>query len=211
MNILIAHNTADLYGASRSMLRMVCGLIKEPHAVTIVLPEDGPLVGELRRSGATVVIHPSLFLITRGMLREPWRIALAPWSVVFLMWLILRRRIALVHTNTALILSPAIAAMLARTPHVWHIREFFSEFPAIWPLHQRLMYFLSRRIIAVSQAVAGQFAAGLRDRVAVIHDGFPPEEFDGVTPDRVAAFRRAWAIDDDAPLIGVVGRIKWKR
>jgi glycosyltransferase involved in cell wall biosynthesis len=125
--------------------------------------------------------------------------------------LIRSRGVDLVHTNTAVILSSPIAARLCGRPHVWHIREFFTEFPALWRLHRRVMRRLSDTIVAVSEAVARQFEeAGTPGQVRVIHDGFPRQEFEGVTEARVSAFRAAFGLNGDLTA-GVVGRIKLRR
>jgi hypothetical protein len=214
MTVLFAHNTADLYGASRSLLRLSARLRADGHAVLAVVPGNGPLCAELERAGVEVVVLPSLASVTRdgfgwaGLLGLLWRL---PLSVARIMGLIRRRGVDLVHTNTALILSSPIAARLCGRPHVWHIREFFAEFPGLWKIHRRIMCHLSDVVIAVSAAVGGQF--GEPDgsgRVRVIHNGFPRQEFEGVGQDRVNRFRTAFGLNG-GPAAGVVGRIKLRR
>ncbi len=142
MTILFAHNTSDLYGASRSLARLTSRLRADGHTVLVVLPCPGPLGDELQRAGVEVVVLSSLAVVDRagcgvaGLLKLLWRL---PLSVAWLTGLIRRRRVDLVHTNTALILSSPIAARLCGRPHVWHIREFFTEFPGLWQIHRRIM------------------------------------------------------------------------
>jgi glycosyltransferase involved in cell wall biosynthesis len=124
--------------------------------------------------------------------------------------LIRKSRVDLVHTNTALILSPAIAARMARVPHIWHIREFFDEFRVFWRVHQRVMSAFADVIVAVSDAVAAQFEPKPGKKVHAIHDGFPKEEFDRVPDTRVEAFRARHGLNG-WPVVVVVGRIKLKR
>jgi glycosyltransferase involved in cell wall biosynthesis len=214
MTILFAHNTADLYGASRSLVRLTTRLREGGNSVIAVLPGEGPLCGELERAGVEVVVLPSLVSVDRvgfglaGLVSLLWRL---PLSVVSIAGLIRRRGVDLVHTNTALILSSPIAARLCGRPHVWHIREFFNEFPGLWRVHRRIMCRLSDIVIAVSAAVGEQFGPPeCRDRVRVIHNGFPRQEFEGVSQDRVRAFRAAYGLNG-GPVAGVVGRIKLRR
>src|SRR5206468_2988682 len=104
-----------------------------------------------------------------------------------------RERIDLVHTNTGVILSPGPAAWLAGVPHVWHIRDWFQEFRTFWRLHEAWMNCFSQRIVAVSEAIAGQFRE--RAKVRVIHNGFELEEFVGTDPQAGAAFRREYGLE----------------
>ncbi|MFB3778494.1 MAG: glycosyltransferase family 4 protein [Bryobacteraceae bacterium] len=214
MTILFVHNTSDLYGASRSLLRLVARLQAEGHRTVVVLPEHGPLEAELSRAGAQTAVHPRLAFVERraftplGLLRL---FAVLPVSILEILRLMRRHSVDVVHTNTALILSSPVAALLGRRPHVWHIREFFSEFPGLWRVHRRIMLRLADAVVAVSAAVGRQFAgADLSGRVRVIHDGFPREEFEGVTGERVAAFRARFGLNG-GPVAGLVGRIKLGR
>ena len=76
--------------------------------------------------------------------------------------LIRRERIALVHTNTAVMPSPAFAAWLAGLPHVWHMREIFDEFRSAWKFYGRYVHAFSTRIPCVSEAIAAAQAAGVK-------------------------------------------------
>jgi glycosyltransferase involved in cell wall biosynthesis len=178
MRILFVHSGADLYGASRSLLRLIARLQCDGHEAVVVLPYEGPLLELLRAQDVRTLIHRSLPIVTRPAVRSPRGLAeLAlniPRSTHWLGALIREFRPDVVHTNTALILTPGLAARLANIPHVWHVREFFSEFPSFWKKYQWYMDAFADRIVCVSSAVAEQFHPKIRRRkVAVIHDGFP--------------------------------------
>ena len=212
MNILFVHNVSDLYGASRSLLRLSGALVRDGHRVYVILPEPGPLAEALRDCGAEVTVQPGLTMITRQNSRTLSglvRLAMGLLPSVMEIWAVIRRaKVQLVHTNTALILSPGLAALLARRPHIWHIREFFTDYPRLWPYHQVLMKALSARVIAVSEAVAQQFRSP--SGVSVIPNGFPREEFDSVPLERGDDFRKRFGFQQEV-LVAVVGRIKWRR
>lgn len=214
MTLLLVHNTVDLYGASRSLLRLSSGLIASGHEVNVVLPGRGELSEALGKAGARVFSHPWLWHVDRQCLKGPVAAAMfalkATPSVAVMGWYALKCRADLIHSNTALILSPAIAAWLLRLPHVWHIREFFCEFGPLWKYYQRMMCGLSKTVIAVSAAVRDQFAPELRGCVKVIHNGFPAEEFEGVTEECVRSFVDAHGLGAGLR-VGIMGRIKWKR
>jgi len=213
VTILFGHSVADLYGASRSLLRLAGRLARDGHTVMAVLPGSGPLEAELERAGVEVYIRPELAAVDRrnfnirGMAQTAGRLTAHLFRLAAF---IRRRRVELVHTNTALILSTPLAARLAKCRHLWHIRESFAEFPRLWPLWRRVMLGLSDRIVAVSEAVARQFGGEGAGRVRVIHNGFPRTEFDGVSPARVADFKRRFGLDG-GPLVAVIGRLKLRR
>jgi glycosyltransferase involved in cell wall biosynthesis len=211
--ILLVHNSADLYGASRSLLRLAASLPEGGWYPYVVLPEEGPLAERLRAMSIPVAIHPDLRVITRKIYSSPASLARfligAPRSILRLRSLILRTQARIVHTNTGVIVSPAIAAAMARVPHIWHIRDWFQEFHHIWPIYDWYVRRLSARVICVSRAVAGQFSKS--DKVIVINNGLPIGEFDVDQLALRSQFRSSTEIPGDELVIGTVGRIKFVR
>lgn len=213
MKILFINHNADLYGASRSLLRMCTRLVKEGHRVEVVLPDSGPLIDALERVGATCRQMPALAIIDRqsmrswhGRIRLLCRLVVSPWALARL---IRRFDADLVHTNVSVIVSSGLAARIARRPHVLHIREFYDEFASLWKIYRRYLMTTSDRILCVSNAVAHQFPAS--QRIKILHNGFPAEEFKTPSPERIAAFRNHLGVTPEVRLIGLPGRIKLKR
>lgn len=216
MRILFAHNNADLYGASRSLLRLTSRLARDGHEIRVLLPAEGPLLQALERNGVTVSIDRSLSIIERRTCRTPRGIirliAGLPRSVRRVQRLIDEFGPAMAHTNTSVVLPLAIAARRRRVPHIWHIREFYREFRAFWWFYQWFMARYADTIVCVSTAVARQFNILIRRRrTRVLHNGFPVKEFQPVDAERVAAFRARVGVKDEHVLVGVVGRVKLRR
>jgi glycosyltransferase involved in cell wall biosynthesis len=211
---MLVHAGTDLYGASRSLLRLATRLVADGHQITVVLPQEGPLSTRLSGAGVPFTVHADLGAVTRlelGSMRGRLRLGhRVPRSVLSLAREIDRWRPDLVHTNTALIVSPGLASRWRGIPHVWHIREFFSEFPVLWRAYQRFVYWFSDSIVCVSRAVAGQFESSFGDKVRVVHNGLPSSEFDSISEERVQAFRHRYGLDGFRS-VGVVGRIKTVR
>jgi len=212
MKILIVHDPPDLYGASRSMLRMASRLAGDGHSVLVVLPGDGPLAGKLRGRGVQVIESPRLAVVKRKSARS-----LGAWiqfggkfvlSVFEMFRVVGKFQPDLIHSNSSVVLPAGVVARFRRIPHVWHIREIFSDFPRLWSFYQWYIAVFSDRIVCVSQAVADQFNARIRARkVVVLHDGFPADEFPVVSAAEVQAFRTRYDLNGNL-LIGLVGRIK---
>ena len=212
MRILSVNNTADLYGASRCMERVYGCFADEGHEVHAVLPERGPLVSLLESRGVRVHIHPGLSILDRSEIGSALGctkfVILFPFSVARIALLAIRLRIDVVHTNTVVMPSPAVAAFLTARPHVWHVREMLGEFGSFWKIYQKYISFFSSAIATISRCTQDQFAPSIRTKSSVVYDGLN-ESLVRVDPVRRQAFRDS--LPADKVLIGVVGRIKWLR
>ncbi|HMO03498.1 MAG TPA: glycosyltransferase family 4 protein [Kiritimatiellia bacterium] len=215
MKILVLHHVADIYGASQSLLRLTSGLVRDGHAVMVVLPEQGPLCAALATRGVGVTVRPDLPVLHRNRLTSPAGVLrLLRDARTF------RRGITevmqsfhpdVIHTNTGAIL-PVAGAVARRLgiARIQHLRESFLDFGPLWPPYRAWLVRSADRILCISGFVASMFTAAQRSRaVQVIHNGIPREEFEGIDPAEVAAFRARFA--GDGPLIGVAGRIKLVR
>jgi glycosyltransferase involved in cell wall biosynthesis len=185
---------------------------RDGHQVHVVLPDEGPLVDLLEAHGIVVHVFRSLAVIERGGLDSVWgKFGFCfryPYSICWLSTLIVRLKVDVVHTNTAVLPAPALAAWLTGRKHIWHIREFFVEFPAIWRFYQKYVWLLSNAIITVSNAVRDQFDPRFRQKCATIYDGLGQEAM-AVDLNTAQNFRSN--LGDPEFLVGVVGRIKWVR
>ncbi|MFO1476972.1 MAG: glycosyltransferase [Verrucomicrobiota bacterium] len=211
MTVLHINNSADIYGASRMLLRYVKTVDRRRFHPVVILPEAGLLKDCLEAEGVEVALHPRLSVVTRPIFQS-WRMVLFflnyPVSVFFLWRFVRSRRVDLVHTNTGVMVSPALAAWFGRVPHIWHIRDWFQEFHKIWPMFSWYVKRMSRQIVAVSNAVADQFEP--KGTAMVIHDGFSIEEFQVPTAKLREAFRAQYGLLDGF-VVGCVGRIKYVR
>lgn len=209
---LFVHSGSDLYGASRSLLRLTTRLVTDGHPVMAVLPHHGPLVPALQAAGVQAEVDPRLVILTRSTVADHQgplaQLTNLPRSVAGLIRRIADFKPDLIHTNTSVVVSSPLAARIARVPHVWHMREFYKDFPRLWPYYQKFMTGFSDRVVCVSGAVARQFADARN--VRVLHNGFPGDEFAAVDTARIAAFCRRFNVDN-VLRVGIVGRIKYQR
>lgn len=154
MRILFIHSPSDLYGASRSLLRLSRRLVKDGHVVRVILAERGPLEERLLNDGVATIIKENLAIITRKKFKSLRGIFSVffnlPLSVIEFVKIIQQFHPHIVHTNTSLILTPGITAKIMGIPHIWHIREFFTEFTVFWKWYQKCIDLFSDKIICVS-------------------------------------------------------------
>lgn len=215
MKLLFVHHVADMYGASQSLLRLCRALIREEHAVSVILQEDGDLRKALELSGACVHIVPDLPVLHRNRLTTPRGICTLV-SGIFratrsIESIVRNEKPDLIHSNTATILP--VAGRVAKRcgiPFIQHHRESFHDFGLLWPIYRTWMLRYTRRVISISDYLARQFTEGQQSRVVrVARNGIPVEDFAPPAQDAVDAFRARWELR--RPVVTLIGRIKLKR
>ena len=216
MKLLFVHSGTDLYGASRSLLRLGSRLAKDGHFVTVILPDDGLLKNELEDLGIDTIIIRNLVTITRSSYTNQrsgfLNLAFKTVSSSFQLLRVIKEiNPDIIHSMTAVLPGSGLAALFAGKPHFWHIRESFEEFPVLWRIYQIYIFLLSKKILCVSTPIAYQFSASYRKKITIIHNGFPIKEFLPVSPERINKTRHEWGLNENSIAIGVVGRIKMKR
>jgi glycosyltransferase involved in cell wall biosynthesis len=206
--VLYLHSSAGRYGADRQLLLIARGLDPERYRPLVVLPSHGPLASDLRAAGVEVLVRP-LAVVRRATVRgvAGARLARALGSDARALARLARERdVAVVHSNTSVVLGGAPAAALARVPHVWHVREIYAAWPRTFAAHRQVLRSASA-LPCVSGAVAEQF--GRLGRARVIHDGLPAGAATRRAPR--AAARAALGLPDEAFVAATIGRISaWK-
>ncbi|WBB95675.1 glycosyltransferase [Solwaraspora sp. WMMA2080] len=200
MHALFVSHSADLMGAERSLLALVGEAVRaRGHQVTVTLPGDGPLRAQLAAAGADVVVLPTRLWMGRryGPAVGAVRLFQALASVPRYRRLLHRTRPDVVVTNSAVVPAGAIAARMARLPHVWVVRESLLSNPSLRSVLPRaaivqLIARLSDGVVAVSAYAASQVTSAVpmaRTKLRVI----PPPVESGVPgpgADRPVALER---------------------
>jgi glycosyltransferase involved in cell wall biosynthesis len=204
--VLFVHSSSGRYGADRQLHLLATALDRDRYTPVAVLPAEGPLADDLRQAGVEVLVR-ELSVIRRELGSPRGAMSLAAAAArdaISLGRIVRRRKVALVHSNTSVVLGGAAAAAAGRTPHVWHVREIYSRFGRLWPTYRRLLATASA-LPCVSRAAAGQFRRA--DPVRVVPDGL------AIDPARAprAAARAALELDSEVPVVAALGRISdWK-
>ncbi|WP_082049802.1 glycosyltransferase family 4 protein [Arthrobacter sp. SPG23] len=75
MKITIAHGSNDTYGASRVLLQEIDSLLSLGHSVQLLVPNGGPLCGEIAKRGASaqITIVPQLLVLRRSNIKDALR------------------------------------------------------------------------------------------------------------------------------------------
>jgi glycosyltransferase involved in cell wall biosynthesis len=173
-NILIVGHSGDMYGASRSLSKLV-RILDRHYTVYVLLPEKGELYNALIISIPTerILIYEDLYIFTR----KSFKLQYLPSTLLRFLknlyricHIISKYNIELIHTNSGVVPAPALAAKIKGKKHLWHIREWFGDFRKFWPIYSAYIKAFSDRIICVSQTMASQF--GDSKKVKAIYNGF---------------------------------------
>src|ERR1700733_4815886 len=114
MRILFVHSPADLYGASRSLLRLCRDMRRRGWTVGVVLPDQGALSQRLAEVGVEIFLMPGIAKVERqnfasaGGIIGFFRGVLS--NIRAQRRIVARWRPDIIHTNNALIPSAAVVA-----------------------------------------------------------------------------------------------------
>jgi len=176
----ISHYT-DLYGANRSLLNLIDGVVGHGVVPLVFCPREGELSATLREKGVETKILPYNNWVggkwTRSRaLKGIGRMIDSLQSARSLSRECMQCECDLIYTNSSVTGVGALAAMYSGLPHVWHLREFTTQdYERTFDLGD----FLTRRIIAqsrivvcVSEAVRRHyFGEAPRKNVHVVYNG----------------------------------------
>jgi glycosyltransferase involved in cell wall biosynthesis len=207
--ILFVDHAPALGGAEHSLLLLLRHLDRtrwQPHLAGV----QGALLAAAADCG--VAIHP----LPMPRLRRSPRFPVDVWKTASALAGAAREAsAALLYANTVrAAIYTAPVARRARLPFVWHMRDFWlseaqPERPALDALGKRLLAASAALVLANSQAVAEWLPAMAGAKVQVVHNGI---ELAAFRPgDGRYAFRERHQIPPDAPVLGMVGRLRpWK-
>lgn len=131
LRVLFISLSGDVGGAERVMLDLVQGLDRRRFLPTVVVPADGLVADTARRVGAGVFVVPAPCWLPHTEtdaayhFRRYWE--QLPSIVEPLLDVIERQKIDLVYSCTGGILHGAVAALLARRPHLQHLQDLFRH------------------------------------------------------------------------------------
>jgi len=214
--IAYVDHAVDIGGAEKSLAELVKRLDPDEFSPVLLHSKNAKWLAEETWQTITAlpVFGPTQFLqrkrqdIDSHLLRNVTDM-LASAGPVFSVWRGLMRVGAdLVHTNSLKChLLGGLAARLTRRPLVWHVRDILTKQEGS-DLLNRAATTLKPRIIAISSAVAQQFAS-LPVPVTVIRNGVPVNKFSPGPPDPQLQAEIGLAPQDE--VLCIVGRLTpWK-
>jgi len=173
-NVLLVGHSGDMYGASRSLIKLL-RILEQHYTVYVILPDAGVLYDHLTSiiPSGRIILNEDLYIFTRKSFKLKYLASTFlrfSRNLISLIKIIRKFNIEIVHTNSGVVPAPALAAKLSGRKHIWHIREWFGDFKQFWPLYSAYMTRLSDKVVCVSKTMAEQF--GNARNILSIYNGF---------------------------------------
>jgi len=173
-NILLVGHSGDMYGASRSLIKLV-RILNEKFKVYVLLPETGSLFLELNKilPADRILLNDKLYIFTRNSFKLKFigsTFVRFIGNLISIRNIIRKYDIKVIHTNSGVVPAPALAARISGIKHIWHIREWFGDFKKFWPFYAAYMTRFSDKVVCVSKTMASQFQN--HKKVMTIYNGF---------------------------------------
>ena len=173
-NVLMVGHSADMYGASRSLIKLV-RILNVNYKVYVLLPDSGSLTAELKAiiPADRILLNEDLYIFTRKSFRLKYIVSTLLRfirNLIFIRKIILKYDIHIIHTNSGVVPAPAMAARITGRKHIWHIREWFGDFKRFWPFYSAYITRFSDKVVCVSKTMADQFHE--HKKVMSIYNGF---------------------------------------
>jgi glycosyltransferase involved in cell wall biosynthesis len=211
MRVLLLSHVSDLYGAGRSLLALAQGLQERGHVPLVIVPRRGDLSHSLasKEIDCSEIECPWwAYPPESGWRHKLYSIRGISRSAIKLRRVIRHFKPDIVHTNSAVIPSGALAARWAGIPHVWHLREYGVEDYGLRFFLGRavsgyLVGLFSRAIVAISHSVAQAYQAPtMGECLRVVYNGVDWPA-DRPLPDRNPTARRRSA----PPMLVLLGAL----
>jgi len=165
MKVVFVSHVSNKYGAGRSLLCLIDGLLQKGVECYVIMPRCGPMVEELKNRGIKYGVLPfknwtSIGRMTlRQILRNGWSLFMSLIiAIKAYFW-----KVDIIYTNSSVTPVGAFVSFLLKKPHIWHIREFVEEhyglsFSLGKLFTMKLIKQLSFRVIVISEALRQKYS-----------------------------------------------------
>jgi len=207
-NILVIHQSAELYGSDKTLLVLLSKLDRQKFMPVVILPSNGPLKDKLEQENIKVVIAPVLKLY-RQMFSPKNMIKLIKGyrqAVKTLDALHKEYKFDLVYSNTLAVLLGMLYAKKRKLSHVWHVHEIIVHPKLIANTFAYLLYKYATVVVSNSYATQNNLTMrqkGLSAKCVVVHNGLNSEG-EGVSAENQKA---AFGFKNTDIVVTLVGRI----
>lgn len=207
-------------GAGNSLFYLLKHLDRGVLEPLVVMPNEGVLKSRLEEIRVPYRIEPRLKERLAEMRFQGRNRICTMASVVLnaidsirftfdLVGVVARENVGLIYCNQMMVkFIGTVAGMACGTPVIWHCRTLYGKSFRGWFFDRLARSASVARIVAVSEACAGNFPSA-RDKVEVVYNGADLDSFNPVTVQ--GCVRRMYRIGPDEVVLGFVGRIvEWK-
>lgn len=134
MRVCFVSHSSRRYGAELALVELLQGLSRLGVECLVFVPREGPLLAELDRLNIKwrILKYPWWWKSRRkSLVHRILRTLAGLISAVRMATILAQWRCDVVYTNTVAVNTGALAAWLARKPHVWHLHESVYRDPGL--------------------------------------------------------------------------------
>ena len=211
-NILyIHHNNYDIGGSDYCLFKMVREMNRfEDINAYVLLRLETDVVKLYKGKNISIIIKP-IYRVqkTRNPLMLLTYLYKIPLNIFYMIRVIKKYNIDLVHTNDLLDFSGNLAAKIMRLPSCQHIRMIVVKPKILQYLLSNFSLFSSKKILCVSDAVRRYMFPDDRKKCEVVFDWLDQKAVKHSSKSN--SLRQELSLDENAKIVGCVGRLEeWK-
>jgi len=191
IKMLTVTHTSSLYGANKSLLNLIDGLMKKNVEIVVLCMKKGPLIQELTKRNIEYHIYPYIWDFYKENERENTKVpkrCIKNWLEAIKNLSSFRKiNPDIIHSNSSVINFGAYLSYLMGKPHIWHIREFgYDDFELLPERGEKHFHKWIKKafIISISDSVEKKrFSKIPEANKNVIYNGVYSEEFINSIPE----------------------------
>jgi len=175
-NILVIHQSSELYGSDNTLLLLLSGLDKTQYCPVVILPDNGPLKAELEKQDIKVIIAPVLKVYRKmftpvNLLKF---IKEVRSGIKLLDKLNAQYKFSFIYSNTLAVLLGMLYARKRNIKHLWHVHEIITHPKIIASTFPKLLKKYADVIVCNSYATKENLIRRipeLEKKCIVVHNG----------------------------------------
>lgn len=160
MNVLFVTSFSGLYGANRSLLNMIDGLLLKGVSCSVIIQMKGVIEEELNNRNIRYILIPyyneiggGFFGFIKGLIK---------FALNLILLFKFKNKLKninpdIIHSNSSVAFFGAYLSMILSKPHVWHVREFLWDDYRIkysfGDLYFNLLLNKSSGVICISESI----------------------------------------------------------
>lgn len=206
-NILVIHQSAELYGSDKMLLLLLKSMDKAKFYPVVVLPGEGPLKQELEKENIKVVTAPVLKVYRKMFTpKNLYRFFKdIKKGINLLDKLNCEYRFDLIYSNTLAVLLGMFYARKRKIKHVWHVHEIIAHPKIFAEAYPRLLNKTAHKVICNSLATRDnllQRVPALHSKTVLVYNGLDESQRVGAV-----ATKADFGFTQEDIVITLVGRI----
>ena len=210
INILYLHAGAELYGADKVLLNLLKNIDRRKFHPYVILPNDGPLVNELKKLNitCTVIDYPILrrkYFNIKGIINYILDYRKKSREIIDY---INDKNIDFIHVNTIAVLEGIYIKKKICKPLVWHVHEILQKPKFVFKFTSFLIGKYATKIISVSNSVKKHLISSKfikNEKIITIYNGIDNNIYN--KNNETEYLNAEFNIPNEAFTIGMIGRI----